>query len=50
MEVVCPVCRDVVHIYNGIILLHGVTYHGKFERCSGSLTPYGVVCSTYCSD
>jgi len=43
MVVVCPQCREVVHVSAGYILRHGSTYHGRFDTCSRSGTPY---CST----
>lgn len=45
MVVVCPVCREVVHLSCGYIVRHGVRYHSKFNICSGSGTPY-VSCSS----
>lgn len=49
MTVVCPVCRDVVHVSCGFILRHGFRYHLKFQICSGSGMPYVVSCDS-CSN
>lgn len=38
--VVCPVCRDVVHVYAGYIVVHGSRHHGSFSTCSGSRQSY----------
>lgn len=46
--VVCPVCRDVVHVHAGYIIRHGVRHHGVFSLCSGSGTPYCL--SSSCCD
>lgn len=40
MVVVCPVCRDVVHVFGGYILKHGARHHGVFSVCAGSATSY----------
>lgn len=40
MAVVCPVCREVVQSYSGVILYHGVHYHDKFIMCAGSYLSY----------
>lgn len=40
MVVVCPVCRDVVHVTAGYILRHGFKSHGVLNVCAGSGTSY----------
>lgn len=35
-EVVCDVCREVVHAYEGFIVRHGVRVHGELQICLGS--------------
>lgn len=40
MVATCPVCRDVVHTYRGVFVIHGSHYHGVFSACAGSSTPY----------
>lgn len=44
----CPICRDVVHVYAGYFVRHGVHHHGRFELCSGSGSPVFIV-SDCCS-
>lgn len=46
MVVTCPVCRDVVHVYAGYYVVHGVRIHGVFETCIGSSTPVGTICDS----
>lgn len=36
MVVVCPVCREVVHTFSGVIVSHGSSRHGVFDVCFGS--------------
>lgn len=40
MAVVCPVCREVVHVSAGYVVRHGVRHHLSFVECSASGTPY----------
>lgn len=40
MVVVCPVCRDVVHVSGGYIVIHGSRSHGVFYPCVGSRQSY----------
>lgn len=49
LVVVCPVCREMVHTYNGYILKHGIKYHGKEDLCAGSETPYSLTIEGCCS-
>lgn len=48
MTCICPVCHDVVHMHLGYIVRHGTHYHGKFDLCAGSGTPYSNVCIDLC--
>lgn len=49
MVVVCPVCREVVHLVCGYIHRHGVKYHGKMDLCAASGTPYGPHAADCCT-
>jgi len=44
MVVVCPVCREVVHVSGGYMMQHGSRYHGVFTLCAGSRTSYVSDC------
>lgn len=44
MVVVCPVCREVVHVSAGYIVQHGVRSHGVFSMCAGSRQSYVLDC------
>lgn len=37
---VCPVCREVVHLLSGYLARHGVRVHGVLKLCAGSGTAY----------
>lgn len=47
--VVCPVCRDVVHVSCGYIVRHGFTAHSMFQLCAGAGMPYGHVEDSCCN-
>lgn len=38
--VVCPVCREVCYLAEGLIQRHGSIHHGVSWPCSGSGTPF----------
>ncbi|WNK12687.1 MAG: hypothetical protein [Microvirus sp.] len=40
MVVVCPVCREVVHLLSGYIAYHGARLHGSIQPCAASGTSY----------
>lgn len=44
MVVVCPDCRELVHVSAGYLLRHGSKAHGKLHPCSGSGKPYAQDC------
>lgn len=48
MAAVCPLCREVVHVYAGYFVRHGVRDHGHFQLCAGSGSPHCVSADSCC--
>lgn len=46
MAVVCPICREVVHVSCGYIVRHGYTVHSVFKTCAGSGSSYMSICDS----
>lgn len=40
MTVICPTCREVVHVFAGYIVRHGARHHLTYDLCIASGTPY----------
>lgn len=47
MVVICPTCREVVHLSDGVIIEHGSRDHGKTHLCMSSGTIYHLDVESY---